>query len=77
MNILKPSTYTQNKKLLCDWTDKIVFLILCRMLKFFVRYGMIVDRVYDKFSFGNGKGLEKKFFDIQKTKLSSESIVSK
>ena len=35
----KPTTHTQTKNLLCDWTDKKIFLIHYRMLKIFVREG--------------------------------------
>ena len=42
-----PNTYIQNKKLICDWSDKKNYLIHYRMLKFYVRHGMIVDKVHD------------------------------
>ena len=43
MNENKSNNYTESKKILCDWTDKKKYLIHYRMLKFYVRHGMIVD----------------------------------
>ena len=47
MKEIKPNTYTQNKKLMCDWSDKKNCLIHYRMLKFYVRHGVIIDKVYE------------------------------
>ena len=44
MNEMDPQKSTKNKMLLCDWTDKKKYLFLYRMLKFIVKYGMIVDK---------------------------------
>ena len=52
-------TYTQNKKLICDWSDKKNYLIHYRMLKFCIRNGMIVDKVHDIISFKQSRWLEK------------------
>ena len=41
MNEVKPNNYTQNRKLICDWIDKKNYLIQSRMLKFYVRHGMM------------------------------------
>ena len=35
MKKIKPDTYTETKKLICDWSDKRNHLIHYRMLKFF------------------------------------------
>ena len=43
MKTIKPDTYTQFKKLICDWSDKKNCLIQNRMLKFYVKPGMIID----------------------------------
>ena len=51
MKEILPDTYTQNKKLICDWSDKKNYLIPYRMLKFFVRHGMIVDKIHEIISF--------------------------
>ena len=51
--------YTKAKKVICDWTDKKVYLILYRMLKFYVRYGMIVDEIHEILSFEQSKWLKK------------------
>ena len=37
MNGKKPNTYTQIKKIVPDWADKMNYLIHYRMLKFYVR----------------------------------------
>ena len=44
MKKIKPCNYTRKKNLICDWTDKMKCLIHFRMLKFYVRHGMIVDK---------------------------------
>ena len=49
MNKMKPDTYTQIKKIICDWTDKKKYLLHYRMLKFFVKYGMLVEKFHDNF----------------------------
>ena len=46
MKEIKPHTYTQTKKLICDWSDKNNYLVQYRMLKFYVRHGMVVDKVH-------------------------------
>ena len=55
---IKPDTYIQTKKLICDWSDKKNYLIHYRMLKFYVRPGMIVDKVYNIISFRQSRWLE-------------------
>ena len=47
----KPKNYTKSKKLICDWTDKKKYLIHYRMLNFFVRHAMIVEKIYEIISF--------------------------
>ena len=59
MKTIKPDAYTQTKKLIRDWSDKKIYLIHYRMLKFYVRHGMIVDKVHTVISFGQSKWLEK------------------
>ena len=43
MKNTKPKHCAEAKKLLCYWTDKKNYLVLYKMLKFYVRLGMIVD----------------------------------
>ena len=63
----KPKTYTQTKKLISDWTDKKYYLIQYRKLKFYIRYGMILDKVCEKISIRQSKCLEKcKNFNTQR-----------
>ena len=55
---VKPENYTKSKKLICDWTDKKKYLIHYRMLKFYVRYGMVVEKLHEIISFKQSKWLE-------------------
>ena len=67
MKEIKPDTYTPTKKLICDWSDKKNYLIHYRMLKFYVRHGMIVDKVHNVISFRQSRWLEKYIsFDTQR-----------
>ena len=67
MNKNKSNTYTQTKKLIYDWTDKQNYLIQYRMLNFYVRHGMVVEKVHETFSFEQSKWLEKYIsFNTQK-----------
>ena len=59
MKETKPDTYIQTKKLICDWSDKKNYLVHYRMLKFYVRHGMIVDKVHNIISFKQSRWLEK------------------
>ena len=51
MKEIKTDTYIQTSKLICDWSDKKIYLTLYRMLKFYIRHGMIVDKVHEIISF--------------------------
>ena len=42
MKEMKMNNYTQNKRLFCDWTDRMYYSFHYRMLKTFVRHGMIL-----------------------------------
>ena len=59
MKGIKPDTYIQTKKLICDWSGKKNYLVHYRMLKFYVRHGMIVDKVHDIISFKQSRWLER------------------
>ena len=75
MDEIKPDKYTQNKKLLCDWTDKKKYLILYRMLNFYVRLGMVVDKVHEIISFKRSKWLQKHIiFITQKRNLTTNDF---
>ena len=58
MNNIKPNSYTKSKKLICDWTDKKKYLLHYRMLKFYVRHGMVVEKIHEIISFKQSKWLE-------------------
>ena len=67
MKKIRPDTYVQSSKLICDWSDKKNYLIHYRMLKFYIRHGMIVDKVHEKISFKQSRWLEKYInFNTQK-----------
>ena len=59
MKEIKPDPYIQSSKLICDWSDKKNYLIHYRMLKFYIRHGMIIDKVHNIISFKQSKWLEK------------------
>ena len=67
MKEIKPDTYIQSIKLICDWSDKKNYLIHYRMLKFYVRHGMLIDKIHNIISFKQNKWLEKYInFNTQK-----------
>ena len=59
MKKIEPDTYTQTKKLLCDWYFKKNYLIHYRILKFYVRHGLVVEKIHEIISFRQSKWLEK------------------
>ena len=59
MKKAKPKNYTRSKTLICDWNDRKRYLILYRMLKFYVRHGMVVEKVHEIISFKQSECLEK------------------
>ena len=67
MKEIKPDNYTPSKNLICDWSDKKNYLVYYRMLKFYIRHGMIVDKVHNIVSFKQNRWLEKNiYFNTQK-----------
>ena len=64
---LQHKNYTKSKKLLCDGTDKKKYLIHYRVLKFYVRHGMVVEIFQESISLKQSKWLEKYIsFNTQK-----------
>ena len=59
MKKIKPKNYTKAKKLICDWTDERNYLTHCRMLKVYVRHGVIVGKIQEIISFKQIQWLEK------------------
>ena len=59
MNKIKPDTCTQTKKLICDWSNKKIYLIHHRLLKIYVKHGMVVEEIHEIISFKENKWLEK------------------
>ena len=58
MKTIKPKNYTKPKKLIYDWTDKKNYLVHYRMLKFYVRHGMLVDKIQEIISLKQSEWLE-------------------
>ena len=59
MKEIEPKTYTPTKKLICDWSVKKNYLIHYRMLKFYFRHGMKMEKVHGVISFKESTWLEK------------------
>ena len=56
---MKPKNYTKSKKLICDRTDKKKYLFHYRMLKFYLRHGIINEKIHEIISFKQNRWLEK------------------
>ena len=54
-----PKNHISQKKLICDWTDKKKYLIYYRIIKFYVRHGIVTHKVDEIISFKWSKWLEK------------------
>ena len=59
MRSIKPENYVSHSKLFCDWADKNRYLVQYRLLKFYVRHGMVIEKVQNVISFRQSKWLEK------------------
>ena len=59
MKKITRNSFTRAKKLLCDWSDQKNYLVHFRMLKFYVRHAMVVEKVQEIISFKQCKWLEK------------------
>ena len=58
MKSIKPENYTKSKKLICDCIAKKKYLIHYRMSKFYVRHGMVVEKIHEIISFKQSRWLE-------------------
>ena len=75
MGKINPNKYIPHKKLVCDWTDKKKYLIQYRMLKFYVRFELVVEKIHEIFSFKQSKWLKMYIsFNTQKRKLSKNNF---
>ena len=70
MKIFKPKK--PHKRLICDWTDKKKYLIQYWMVKFYVSYGMIVDKVQEGISLEQSNSLDEFISFITQKKLGSK-----
>ena len=77
MKDMKPVNYTQNKKLIYDWTDKKNYFLHHRMLKFYLRHGMVVDKVHELISFRQSKWLEKYINFIRQERILAKNDLEK
>ena len=59
MRSIKPKNNVSHSKLVCDWTDKKRCLVHYRLLKIYVRHGMVIEEVHEVISFKQSKWLEK------------------
>ena len=67
MEKIRPKNFTISKKLICDWTEKKIYLIHYRMLKFYVGHGWVLEKIHEKISFKQSKWLGKYIsFNTQK-----------
>ena len=67
MKKIKPKNYTKAKKLTCDWSDENNYLVQYRIIKSYVRHGMIVDKIHEIISFKQSKSMGKYIsFNTQK-----------
>ena len=67
MKEIIPDTYTQTRQIICGWSDKKIYLVHYRMLKFYIRHGIEIENVHTVISFKQSKWLEKYIsFDTQK-----------
>ena len=75
MNKIKPKIYSKAKKLLCDWSEKKNYLIHYRMVIFYVKHGMIVEKNHELISFKQNKWLEKYVsFNTQKRNMAKNEF---
>ena len=58
MKKTQPKRYTKPKKLICDWTVKKNYFIHYRLLNFYVRHGMVVEKIHEIISLEQSKWLE-------------------
>ena len=59
MKEIKPKNYIKSKKSICVWTDKKNYLVHYRMLKFYSRHGLVIQKVHSVISFKRYRWLEK------------------
>ena len=64
---MKPENYTKARKLICEWTVDKNYSTYYRMLKIYVRHGLIVDKIHEIISCKQNKCWEKNItFNTQK-----------
>ena len=63
----QPKICKKSKKLICGWSDKKNYGIHYKMLKLYVRHGMIVEKLHEMISLKQNKWLEKYInFNVQR-----------
>ena len=76
MKQIKPKNYIKFKKLICDWTDKKNYLADYKMLNFYIRHGMVVEKIHEIISFKQTKWLEK-YVSIHKKEIRLKLILKR
>ena len=77
MEKIKPTKFISLRKLICDWVDRKKYSIHYRMLNFYVRHGMVIEKVYAVISFKQSMWLEKLSILIPKTEIRLKMILKK
>ena len=57
MKKIKSKNYISHNKSIFDWTDRNKYLVHYKLLKIYVRHGMLMDKVHEKISFKQSKWL--------------------
>ena len=75
MEKIKPTKFISLRKLICDWVDRKKYSIHYRMLNFYVRHGMVIEKVYAVISFKQSMWLEKSInFNTQNRKKAKNDL---
>ena len=75
MKSIKPDNYIQSSKLICDFSYQKNYLVHYKILKFYIRHGMIVDKIHNIISFKQSRWLEKYInFNTQKRNKAKNDI---
>ena len=75
MKTIEPDSYTPTKKLISDLSDKKIYLVHYKMLKFYIRHGMIIEKVHNVISFKQSRWLEKFIsFNTQKRNTAKDDL---
>ena len=77
MKKTEPKTFIPRKRLICNWTDNKKQLIQFRMLKFFVRHGIVDDIAHEIISYKQSNWLEQNINFIAQKRNRAENDFEK